>query len=79
MIKINILGTNKGSVLIMALMLTLVIISLTMVGGILIVASRQDTGLHQNVLTQADNVARAGLVDAMSWFKRQTIDRKSVV
>ena len=54
-------------------MLTLVIISLTMVGSILIIASRQDTGLHQNVLTQADNVARAGLVDAMSWFKRQTI------
>lgn len=28
---------------------------------------------HQNVVSQADNVARAGLADALNWFRRQLI------
>jgi hypothetical protein len=69
--KITNIANKNGSALVIALMMSLIIVFLISVGGILITTSRRETLLYQNVLTQADNIARAGLMDATSWFKRQ--------
>ena len=38
----------------------------------LIQVSRAQTGLQSHFSVQADNIARAGLADAVSWFRRQS-------
>ncbi|NLO91802.1 MAG: hypothetical protein GX410_07420 [Elusimicrobia bacterium] len=66
-------GKNvSGSALVIAVMLSLVVIFLLTVGGQLIQTSKSESRIQQKVLTEADNVARAGLTDAIAWFKRQT-------
>lgn len=65
------ISDKNGSVLIIALLMSMVIVFLISVGGILILTSQKETLKYQHILTQADNVARAGLMDATSWFKRQ--------
>ena len=62
----------SGSALVIAVMLSLVVMFLLTVGGQLIQTSQSETKIQQKVLTEADNVARAGLTDAIAWFKRQT-------
>lgn len=63
---------QKGSALVVALMLLIVVVYLVSVGGQLIVTSYKETKTQQNVVAESDNVARAGLVDALAWFKRQS-------
>lgn len=65
------LGDQSGAALIISIMLSLIVIMLMAVGGKMIATSHQESKIQQRVLTEADNVARAGLVDAMAWFKRQ--------
>jgi len=67
----RILSDRSGSAMIIALMLSLIVIMLMGVGGKMIATSHQESKVQQRVLSEADNVARAGLVDAMAWFKRQ--------
>ncbi|MDD4003817.1 MAG: hypothetical protein PHW69_01270, partial [Elusimicrobiaceae bacterium] len=62
-----------GSALVMAIMLSMVILLLCLAGGKLLETSSRETNINKNVLAEADNVARAGLVDAISWFRRQSV------
>jgi len=66
-------GNFRGSALIIAVMLSLIVIFLMTVGSRLIVTSSTETKTQQKVLAEADNIARAGLVDAIAWFKRQSM------
>ncbi len=63
---------ERGIALILTLLLTVVGLSIVMAGTIVVEAFRRRTGtvFHQGV--QADDFARAGLVEALSWFRRQT-------
>ncbi|MDD2772548.1 MAG: hypothetical protein PHP45_02515 [Elusimicrobiales bacterium] len=63
---------RRGSALLIAIFLSLVVALFMTVGGQLIVTSQRNSKVQQHSLTEADNVSRAGLVDAISWFKRQT-------
>jgi len=65
-------GNVKGSALVIAVLLALLVAFLMTVGGQLIATSNTESHTQQKVLTEADNVARAGLVDAIAWFKRQS-------
>lgn len=47
------------------------LMSLVSVGAILIQTSSRDTSQQLHVSGQADSVARAGLTDAIAWFRRQ--------
>lgn len=49
------------------------ILALIPIGSQLIKVSSQSTKQSLNLFAQADNVARAGLIDAISWFKRQDV------
>jgi len=51
----------------------LAIMAMIPVGMQLVTISRRDTQHNLKILAQADQVARAGLVDAIAWFKRQPI------
>jgi len=66
------IANRRGSALVIAVLLSLMVIFLMTVGSQMIVTSSRESKIQQNVLTEADNIARAGLVDGMSWFKRQT-------
>jgi len=63
---------NKGSALVVAIMLLFVITILVAVGSQLIETSFKEMKLQQSYILQAENVARAGLVDAIAWFRRQS-------
>ncbi|MFA5160754.1 MAG: hypothetical protein WC421_00755 [Elusimicrobiales bacterium] len=66
-------GARRGSALVIAVLLSLLVVFFMTVGGQLIATSHKETKIQQHVLTEADNLARAGLVDCISWFKRQTV------
>ncbi len=62
---------TEGSALITALILSVVIAMLAIVGAQLITTA-YNTVMHQEHQgSEVDNVARAGLQDAISWFKNQ--------
>ncbi|MFA6584210.1 MAG: hypothetical protein WCS77_07930, partial [Elusimicrobiaceae bacterium] len=65
-------ANERGTALILALLLSVIIAALILAGGKLMETASRETQIQKNVLTEADNVARAGLVDAISWFRRQS-------
>ena len=62
---------TEGSALVIAIILSVVIAMLAIVGAQLITTSFKDVRQQEHQGAEVDNVARAGLVDAISWFKRQ--------
>lgn len=67
----RVLAQRRGSALVLAILVAMVILLISLAGGKLLETSSRETNINKNVLTEADNVARAGLVDAMAWFRRQ--------
>lgn len=62
---------NKGSALIIAIFLTVIVAALSLVCSKLIQTSFNEAKQQQHISAEADNIAKAGLVDALSWFRRQ--------
>lgn len=65
------LGNERGSTVFFVVVL-LSILAMMPVGIRLIELSQKETKQQLSTTAQADNVARAGLIDAVSWFRRQT-------
>jgi hypothetical protein len=68
----NNLMRNHGSALIIAIIISLMVAILSVVGTKLITTTFLDIKQQQYLAAGADNASRAGLVDAISWFRRQT-------
>lgn len=62
---------EQGSILVIVLFVSLAISGLIYAGGLGLGAARTQAETEFRVFGQARNVARAGLVDAFSWFRRQ--------
>jgi len=62
---------SDGSALITAMILVVVIAMIAVAGTKLIMTSYNNVRHQQHQGAEVDNVARAGLVDAISWFKGQ--------
>lgn len=62
---------NNGSALVLAMMLVFVVTILVPIGVQLVVNAFKESKHQQSYIAEAENVARAGLVDAIAWFKRQ--------
>ncbi len=62
---------ERGSILVIVLFVSLAISGLIFAGGLGLGAARTQAETEFRVFGQARNVARAGLVDAFSWFRRQ--------
>jgi len=65
--------TIKGQIIIYALLLISALLVFIPIAGQLISLSAKDTRMQLNYVARADNIAKAGLIDAISWFKRQTV------
>ncbi|HRY29212.1 MAG TPA: hypothetical protein P5079_04150 [Elusimicrobiota bacterium] len=65
------LENSRGSVVVLIVML-IALLSFIPIGAELVKVARKNIKLQTNATVQADNVARAGLTDAVAWFKRQT-------
>jgi len=65
--------SSRGTALVMALIICVIVAILSVVGAQLITSSFKDMQHQQHLSSEADNIARAGLVDAISWFRRQTV------
>jgi hypothetical protein len=63
---------NKGSALVMALIIMVLVVMLATVGTQLMVTTQKWMNLQAHSGAEADNVSRAGLLDAISWFRGQT-------
>ena len=61
----------SGSALVILIMLLFTVTILIGVGAELLVRSFKESKQQQNIVAEAENVARAGLIDAIAWFKRQ--------
>ncbi|MEI8218634.1 MAG: hypothetical protein WCG51_06285, partial [Elusimicrobiota bacterium] len=64
---------SRGTALAIALILSLVLTIIVAVGTRLIVTSFKNTKNQQHLSAEVDNISRSGLVDAIAWFKRQSI------
>lgn len=64
---------EKGVVIVYALFLLVIMSLLIPTMSQLIKTSYKQTSKQLSSLGQAENVARAGLIDAMSWFRRQDV------
>ncbi len=64
-------AAETGSVVVLIVML-ISLLAFIPVGTQLVKMARQNIGLQLHSTVQADNVARAGLTDAVAWFRRQT-------
>jgi len=62
--------SEHGSAIIMALMFMLVATFLITIGARLVSDNSRSTKQRELFVGQAENVARAGLIDALSWFDR---------
>jgi Tfp pilus assembly protein PilX len=71
--------SSKGTALVLALIITVVIAILSVVGSQMITSTFKDMLRQQHLSSQADNIARAGLVDAISWFRRQQVQPVSAI
>ena len=69
--KKNINKSDKGVALITTVVLLFAVMIIVLTGAQLISTSFKETKFHQNFVAEAENVARAGLVDTVSWFRRQ--------
>ena len=63
---------QKGSALVLAIFLVIIGSLLMAAGSKLVVNSRNESRNVNNHIVEADNVARAGVVDALAWFKNQS-------
>lgn len=63
---------HQGSAILVVVML-LAVLAFLPLGSQLVKITHDSTKQNINIFAQADNVARAGLVDAISWFKRQQV------
>lgn len=61
---------ENGSVVILIVML-ISLLAFIPIGTELVKTARKNVQLQMNATVQADNVARAGLTDAVAWFRRQ--------
>ena len=64
-------SSQEGSALIMAVILSVAAATLITVGTRLIKDTLRQTQQQQLYVAQAEDMARAGLVDALGWFRRQ--------
>jgi hypothetical protein len=64
--------SNRGSALVMAVVLMLVASTLITIGVKLIANASRTAKERELYVGEAENVARAGLIDAKGWFIRQT-------
>jgi hypothetical protein len=62
---------TRGSALVIALILALVVVILATAGTQLMVTTFKDVKQQAHLGAEVDNFARAGLADAISWFRRQ--------
>jgi len=63
--------SKKGSVMFVAIILFFAILIILATGVQRITTSFKETKYQLNAIAEAENIARAGLVDAVSWFRRQ--------
>ena len=66
---------QRGSAITILMMMFIVISIISFTGYQLITTTYKDVKYQQNWVLQAGNASRAGLVDAISWFKRQPVNR----
>ena len=64
-------GSKRGAALIIAIIISIVIAMLALVGTRLMLTDFQNVKQQQYLVSSADSVARSGLSDAISWFRRQ--------
>ncbi|MBN2490259.1 MAG: hypothetical protein JXQ29_05365 [Planctomycetes bacterium] len=72
------LGDDAGTILLIVLFVSMAMSGLIFVGGIVLGAYKTQAETEFRAVGQARNVARAGLVDAFSWFRRQASQPVSV-
>ena len=65
------LGSRQGSALIIAIIISVVIAMLALVGTQLMLTDFQNVKQQQYLVSSADSVARSGISDATAWFRRQ--------
>src|SRR3989344_9332350 len=65
-------NAQSGSVLII-IVIMLAVLSLFPIIGQLSRMSNKDAYMQEKITAQADNIAKAGLLDAVSWFQRQPV------
>jgi len=63
---------TSGSALVIVIVLVFAVMILVPLGANLIYESFRDSKRQLDSLVQSENVARAGLVDAVAWFKKQS-------
>jgi len=63
---------KNGSALVMALIIMVLVVMLATVGTQLMVTTQKWENLQAHSGAEADNVSRAGLIDAIAWFREQT-------
>ena len=63
---------EQGFALVMVLLLASIVMIFGAMGVAMVIGSQKDTVKQLSKYGQASNVAKAGLQDAMGWFKRQT-------
>jgi len=64
---------EKGSAMVTAILFMLIASVLMVVGSKLVVESYKSTKKQETSIAEADNVARAGLIDALNWFRNQGV------
>jgi len=67
----NNLKDNKGFALIYAIFIAVILLGSIPIAAQMIKISHQDTKMQLSYTGQAENTARAGLIDTIYWFKRQ--------
>jgi hypothetical protein len=63
---------ESGTILLIVLFVAVAMSGLIFVGGIVLASYKTRSETEFRALGQARNVARSGLIDAFSWFRRQT-------
>jgi hypothetical protein len=69
--RLSFIRNHKGSALVMAAIFMLVAVTLITVGVKLASNARSQTKTQAVVMAEAEDAARAGLIDALGWFRRQ--------
>lgn len=60
---------ESGAALIVTLMMSSILLLLTSIGGMMVLGAQKDTSAQLRSQAQASNIARAGVQDALGWFK----------
>lgn len=64
-------ASERGAALLISLFFAIVVTGVVMSGSIFLKASRTSTDTQFRVFSQANQFARSGLTEAVSWFRRQ--------